>query len=662
MKRFELVSEYTPKGDQIQAVQNICKWIDGGKYAQLILGITGSGKTYTIAQIIAKTQLPALVIAHNKTLAAQLFREFKHFFPENAVEYFVSYYDYFQPEAYVPSSDQYIAKEATINDEIDRMRHSTTRSLFERRDVIIVASVSCIYGLGSPDSYYGLQFQIQKGHSIKRHLVIKKLVSILYERNDIDLRRGTFRVRGDTIEVLPSYEYLSVRIEFFGNEVESIRMTDPLTGVSIREVESVTIYPNSHYVTSPKDLVSATHSIRVELQNQLQIFRSEQKLIEAQRLEERTEYDLEMMELVGYCAGIENYARHLTGREEGTPPPTLIDYLHNNTIVFIDESHATIPQIKAMYNADRGRKDTLVRHGFRLPSALDNRPLKFKEFIDKVHQFVFVSATPADWELELSEGRIAEQIIRPTGLLDPIVEVRSAIGQVDNLIGEIRSCVDRNERILVTTLTKRMAEDLSEYYTELGIRVRYLHSDIDTIERTRTIRALRLGEFDVLIGINLLREGLDLPEVALVAILDADKEGFLRSQTSLIQTIGRCSRNVNGHVLLYADTITTSIRNAIDETERRREIQTEYNRIHGITPESIQNRIHGVLSSVAEADYYTVATDQEDQIDSVPQMESCILQLTEQMTAFARGLEFEKAAEIRDRIKELKHRLLELSV
>jgi excinuclease ABC subunit B len=653
---FELVSPYTPKGDQPRAIDELTEGILRGDRHQVLLGATGTGKTFTVANVIARCGRPALVIAHNKTLAAQLYGEFKELFPKNAVEYFVSYYDYYQPEAYVPSSDTYIEKDALINDEIDRMRHAATHSLLTRNDVIIVASVSCIYGLGTAEAYYGLLQALEVGQEILRDRFLRSLVDIQYERNDLDFHRGTFRVRGDVVEVFPAYEEeRAIRVEFFGDTIEALWEVDPLRGLKLNRLDKVAIFPNSHYVTAPERRKMALDSIREELRERLQELKAQGKLLEHQRLEQRTMFDLEMIEEMGYCNGIENYSRHLSGRKPGEPPPCLIDYFPKDFLLFIDESHQTVPQIGAMYRGDRSRKTTLVDYGFRLPSALDNRPLKFDEFERLVNQAVYISATPADYELTKSQGVVVEQIIRPTGLMDPAVEVRPQASQVDDLLGEIRERVAAGDRVLVTTLTKRMAEDLTEYYTDVGVRVRYLHSDVDTLERTAIIRDLRRGEFDVLVGINLLREGLDIPEVALVAILDADKEGFLRSAVSLIQTIGRAARNVNGRVIMYADTITRSMKAAIDETERRRAVQAEYNRANGITPKSVQKAILD-LSPVEAADYSTVplAAENEDVLLPKEAIAREIEKLTEEMRRAAEDLEFERAAQLRDRIQQLK--------
>lgn len=663
-QKFRLIDTFSPRGDQEAAVTKLVAGLNQGLANQVLLGVTGSGKTYSMALVVERVQRPAIVISHNKTLAAQLYREFKTFFPDNAVEYFVSYYDYYQPEAYVPSQDLYIEKEATINDEIDRMRHSATRALFERRDVIIVASVSCIYGLGSPDFYYSMVINLQEGQQISRKELLRSLVDIQYERNDFDFKRGNFRVRGDVIEILPSNAETAVRVELFGDEIDRIQIIDPLRGTPLERISRVSIFPKSHYVTPEVQLTQAVSTIRQELSERLQYLKTSGKLLEAQRLEQRTMYDLEMLELMGYCQGIENYSRHLTGRKQNDPPPTLMDYLPPDAIVFIDESHVSIPQFRGMYHGDRSRKETLIDYGFRLPSALDNRPLKFEEALTRMHTTIFVSATPSPWELERSNGVIAEQVIRPTGLVDPQIEVKPATGQVDDLLEEIRKRVEQSERVLVTTLTKRMAEDLTEYYREMDVRVTYLHSDIDTLERFKIIRDLRLGKFDVLVGINLLREGLDIPEVSLVAILDADKEGFLRSAVSLIQTIGRCARNLNGKVILYADRMTDSMTTAIQETDRRRLKQLAYNDAHGITPESIKKAIPDPLNSAYESDYYTVPVEDKLLERADLRTETAILEaitvLEKQMFEHAANLEFEQAAEIRDRITVLKHKLLEL--
>jgi excinuclease ABC subunit B len=655
--RFELVSEFQPRGDQPAAIGELFAGIGRGDKHQVLLGVTGSGKTFTIASMIARVNRPALVLAHNKTLAAQLYQEFRGFFPRNAVEYFVSYYDYYQPEAYVPQSDTYIDKEAIINDEIDRLRLSATRSLFERRDVIIVASVSCIYGLGSPEAYYGMLLFVRQGERLDRRDLLAKLVEARYDRNDYELRRGTFRVRGDVVEIVPAYEETGIRIELFGDEVETIASFDPLTGKTLGRLAQVAIYPTSHYVTPRPRLEDALKSIEAELMIEKPKLEREGKLLEAQRLYQRTMFDLEMLREVGHCHGIENYSRHLSGRAPGEPPPTLLDYLAKDTLIIIDESHQSVPQVRGMYHGDRQRKTTLVEYGFRMPSALDNRPLNFEEFEQRLGQVVYVSATPGPYEMQHAGGVVVEQVIRPTGLMDPRVDVRPVKGQVDDLLAEIRLRAARNERVLVTTLTKRMAEDLTEYYHDLGVRVRYLHSDIETLERVRILRDLRKGEFDVLVGINLLREGLDLPEVSLVAILDADKEGFLRSAGSLIQTVGRAARNVEGMAILYADSVTASMKAALDETNRRRAIQETYNREHAITPESIRKNIGELLSSVYEADYAgvpEVAEAPEERYRSLEDLNKEIKVLEKEMRDAAKALEFERAAQIRDRLKGLR--------
>ncbi|PIX24825.1 MAG: excinuclease ABC subunit B [Deltaproteobacteria bacterium CG_4_8_14_3_um_filter_45_9] len=656
MNAFKLVSEFQPKGDQPQAIELLSEGILEEAQHQVLLGVTGSGKTFTMANVIEKVQKPALVISHNKTLAAQLYGEFKELFPENAVEFFVSYYDYYQPEAYIPSTDTYIEKDTQINEDIDKMRHSATRSLLERNDVIIVASVSCIYGLGSPEAYHGMLLYLEKGMTISREEILSKLVEIQYERNDIDFHRGTFRVRGDVIEVFPAHEEnRAIRVELFGDEVDAISEIDPLKGKVIQPLDKVSIYPGSHYVTPPDRLQKAIQSIREELKERVGWFKSQNQLLEAQRLEQRTNFDLEMLQELGYCQGIENYSRHLTGRRAGEPPPILLDYYPKDYLLFIDESHVTIPQLIGMYRGDRSRKETLVEYGFRLPSALDNRPLMFEEFEKRIQQVIYVSATPSEYEMKKSRGKIVEQIIRPTGLGDPLLEVKPAKNQVDDLLGEIQKRVKKKERVLVTTLTKRMAEDLTEYYADLGIRVKYLHSDIDTLDRVEIIRDLRLGEFDVLIGINLLREGLDIPEVSLVAILDADKEGFLRSEKSLIQTFGRAARNVNGQAILYADKMTGSMDQAILETNRRRKIQEAYNRVHQITPQTVKKAVRNILASIYEADYFTIPTvaDVKEGYVPVKEIPTMIQKLKKEMKEAAIRLEFERAAEIRDRIHHL---------
>ena len=663
MNCFKLVSDFEPKGDQPQAIEKLSEGVLKGAPHQVLLGVTGSGKTFTMANVIERVQKPTLVISHNKTLAAQLYGEFKELFPENAVEFFVSYYDYYQPEAYIPSTDTYIEKDTQINEDIDKMRHSATRSLLERNDVIIVASVSCIYGLGSPEAYHGMLLYLEKGMTITREEILSKLVEIQYERNDIDFHRGTFRVRGDVIDVFPVHEeYRAIRVELFGDEVHAISEIDPLKGKLIQSLDKVPIYPGSHYVTFPDRIRIAIKNIQEELKERVKWFKSRDRLLEAQRLEQRTKFDLEMLQELGYCQGIENYSRHLTGRKPGEPPPTLLDYYSKDCLVFIDESHVTIPQLIGMYRGDRSRKATLVEYGFRLPSALDNRPLMFEEFQGRVRQVVYVSATASDYEMKMSKGRIVEQIIRPTGLSDPSLEVKPAKNQVDDLLGEIRKRVQKKERVLVTTLTKRMAEDLTEYYADLGIRVKYLHSDINTLDRVEIIRDLRLGKFDVLIGINLLREGLDLPEVSLVAILDADKEGFLRSEKSLIQTFGRAARNVNGQVILYADKMTGSMDQAILETSRRREIQEEYNRIHEITPQTVKKAIRNILGSIYEADYFTVpaVSDIKEEYVPIKEIAAMIQKLRKEMKEAASRLEFEWAAEIRDRIQRLEEMELKM--
>jgi excinuclease ABC subunit B len=654
--RFRLETDFELRGDQPRAIEQLTEGLDRGDRAQVLLGVTGSGKTFTMAQVLARVNRPALVMAHNKTLAAQLYQEFRRFFPHNAVEFFISYYDYYQPEAYMPATDSYIEKEAIINEEIDRLRLSATRSLFERRDVLIVASVSCIYGLGSPEAYYGLMVPLERGMVMARDALLRSLVEIQYERNDHDFTRGTFRVRGDIVEVYPSYDDVGLRVGFFGDEIDDLVSFDPLTGQDVRRHERTAIYPKSHFVMPRARTKAAVDGIKAELQARLADLEGQGRVLEAQRLHQRTMFDLEMMREIGYCHGIENYSRHLSGREPGEPPPTLLDYLPKDAVVIVDESHQTIPQIRGMYAGDRSRKQVLVDYGFRLPSAMDNRPLNFDEWEARVGQLIHVSATPGPWELQQAGGVIVEQIIRPTGLVDPVIEMRPIKGQVDDLLAEIRTVTAAGERVLVTTLTKRMAEDLSQYYQELGVRVRYLHSDIDTLERVQILRDLRLGTFDVLVGINLLREGLDLPEVSLVAVLDADKEGFLRSAGALIQTIGRAARNVHGRAILYADVVTRSMRQAIDETDRRRAVQEAYNREHGITPASIVKDIDSVLSSVYERDYVTVpkAPDERDQYKTAAALAAGIAGLEREMRAAAANLEFEKAASLRDRLKRLR--------
>jgi excinuclease ABC subunit B len=658
---FHLVVNYQPKGDQATAIEELVRGVRDGEQHQVLLGVTGSGKTFTMAKVIEAIGRPALVMAHNKTLAAQLYHEFKSYFPENAVEYFVSYYDYYQPEAYIPSSDVYIEKEATINDELDKLRLSATRSLFERRDCVIVASVSCIYGLGSPEAYYGMLFMLEKGQKISRNQIVSRLVDILYERNDADFRRGTFRVRGDVIEVYPTYEDHAYRIELWGDQVESLAQIDPLLGQVRQTYARLPIYPKTHYVMSQETRNSAMAGIVTELDWWHKELEKQGKPIEAQRLWQRTMFDLEMMKEIGYCHGIENYSRHFSGRLPGEAPPTLLDYLPHDSLILIDESHQTIPQLHGMYHGDRSRKEVLVAHGFRMPSALDNRPLTFEEFEHRVNQVICVSATPGPYELTKAAGVVVEQIIRPTGLLDPVVEIRPVKGQVDDLLGQIRTRVENNQRVLVTTLTKRMAEDLAEYYSEVGVRCRYLHSEVATLDRMKILRDLRRGEFDVLIGINLLREGLDLPEVSLVAILDADKEGFLRSRGSLIQTMGRAARHVEGRAILYADVMTDSMRQAIGETGRRRRTQEEYNERNGITPQSIIKPIDMSLVAIAEADYVTVPLESDDEVAemTVAQRDRFLGELEERMREAARKFEFEKAAQIRDKIKALRAQSVE---
>ena len=660
--RFEIVSGFKPQGDQPQAIEKLVAGVEAGRRHQVLLGVTGSGKTFTMANVIAGVNRPSLVIAPNKTLAAQLYNEFKELFPKNAVRYFVSYYDYYQPEAYVPSTDTYIEKDASINDEIDKLRHSATKALLERRDTIIVASVSCIYGLGSPEAYFDLMVYLEEGMEIERDRMLRKLVDIHYQRSDYDFHRGTFRVRGDVVEIFPAYEDSSaLRIEFFGDRIEGLVEIDPIRGKAQRRVDKACIYPASHYVTTDKRLKLAIAGIREELQLRLAELRTENKLLEAQRLEQRTMYDLELLDEMGFCPGIENYSRHLTGRNPGDPPPTLLSYFPDDFLLFIDESHVAVPQIGGMYRGDRSRKETLVEFGFRLPSALDNRPLNFEEFESMTHQVIYVSATPADYEIKTSGGITVEQLIRPTGLIDPEVTVRPARSQVDDLLEEIRKRVERKERVLVTTLTKRMAEDLTDYYQDLNVKVRYLHSDIETLERVEIIRELRRGTFDVLVGINLLREGLDLPEVSLVAILDADKEGFLRSERSLIQTIGRAARNVNGSVILYADGVTDSMKRAMDETNRRRHLQAEYNQKHGITPQSVVRSLGAPLVEIYEADYVTVPLAAEKTERYNAKEDSRLIErLKKEMKQAAANLEFERAAELRDRIKRMEERQLGL--
>lgn len=663
MTQFKLVSEFAPRGDQPQAIEKLCQEIEGKRRDTVLLGVTGSGKTFTVANVITKLQRPALILAPNKTLAAQLYSEFKQLFPENAVEYFVSYYDYYQPEAYIPSSDTYIEKDSSINDQIDQMRHSATRSLLSRRDVIIVASVSCIYGLGSPELYREMAIHLEKGLEQRRDEFLLYLVETQYERNDYDFHRGTFRVRGDVIEVFPAFEEShAYRIQFWGDSIEKICKIDPLTGTVTEELESLDIYPGSHYVTPKEMLKKAIRSIQDELRTRLEELKKLNKPIEAQRLESRTYYDIEMLEEMGYCNGIENYSRHLTGRNPGDPPPTLLEYFPTDFLLFIDESHVTVPQVGGMYRGDRARKMTLVEHGFRLPSALDNRPLNFSEFEALINQVVYVSATPGKYETEKSRGHVVEQIIRPTGLMDPEIIIRPARGAVDDLYGEIRKRVEKGQRVLVTTLTKKMSEDLTEYYQKMGVKAVYLHSDIDAIERVEIIRQLRLGTFDVLIGINLLREGLDIPECSLVGILDADKEGFLRSQTSLIQTIGRAARNLDGTVILYADHLTDSINFAVKETERRKKVQSDYNIANGITPASVKKNIQSPLYANENFDYFEIKTSEKRGEIKVSEKDlpKEIEKVEKLMKKAAKALEFEKAAELRDRLTQLKKKQLEL--
>ena len=659
---FKLRTEYQPKGDQPAAIEALVKGLHDGAKDQVLLGITGSGKTFSIASVIQRTQRSTLVLAHNKTLAAQLYQEFRSLFPENAVEYFVSYYDYYQPEAYVPAADVYIENEAIVNEEIDRLRMSATRALFERKDVIVVASVSCIYGLGDPDAYYGLLFFVEPGMRMSRDVLLQRLVEVQYERSDINFQRGSFRVRGDVVEIYPSYQDQAYRIELWGDEIDSISTIDPLLGEVIeKHTDRVPIYPKTHYVMSRPTIKRAIKTIKEELEWWEPKLINEGKLVEAQRLHQRTMFDLEMIKEMGFCRGIENYSRHLTGKKTGEPPPTLLDYLPRDTLMVIDESHQSVPQVRGMFEGDQSRKRTLVEYGFRLPSALDNRPLNFKEFEARIGQTIYVSATPGPYELTKVSGEVVEQIIRPTGLMDPVVEVQPVKGQIDHLLEECRQRAEKHERVLVTTLTKRMAEDLTEYFTEVGVRVRYLHSDIETLERIKILRDLRRGEFDVLVGINLLREGLDLPEVSLVAILDADKEGFLRSEQSLIQTIGRAARNSEGKAILYADRITDSMKRAIDETNRRRAIQADYNSEHGITPTTIVKPIEATLITASEADYFKLPSELEDIEDYSPaKIEATIARLEVEMRGAAKRFEFEKAAELRDRIKVLRDRELQV--
>ena len=653
---FQLVTDYKPRGDQGRAIDELLTGIESGEKHQVLLGVTGSGKTFTVAKIIEQLNRPALVLAHNKTLAAQLFHEFKQFFPNNAVEYFVSYYDYYQPEAYIPAGDLYIEKEATINEELDKLRLSATRSLFERRDAIIVASVSCIYGLGSPEAYYGMLLLLEKGQRLRRDDITRRLVEILYERNDADFRRGTFRVRGDVIEVFPTYDENAYRIELFGDEIDSLSQIDPLFGTVRQKYARLPIYPKSHYVVQPERKKTAIDSILEELAVWEKELENQGRMVESQRVHQRTRFDLEMIKSVGYCHGIENYSRHFSGRLPGEPPPTLLDYFPRDYLLFVDESHVTVPQLHGMWHGDRSRKQNLVDYGFRLPSAMDNRPLKFEEFEARTNQIVYVSATPGPYELTKSAGVVVEQIIRPTGLVDPEVEIRPVRGQIDDLLAEIRDRAQKNERVLVTTLTKRMAEDLAGYYSEVGVRCRYMHSEIETLERVKLLRDLRKGEYDVLIGINLLREGLDLPEVSLVAILDADKEGFLRSAGSLIQTMGRAARHVNGRAILYADTITDSMRQATGETDRRRAVQRAYNEEHGIVPQSIIRHIDMSLAKILQAEYADIAEEVETmpEFQSQADLDAYIAKLETDMREAAKKFEFEKAAKLRDSIKELR--------
>jgi excinuclease ABC subunit B len=653
---FQLVSDYKPRGDQGRAIEELLNGIHSGEKHQVLLGVTGSGKTFTVAKMIEHLNRPALVLAHNKTLAAQLFHEFKQFFPHNAVEYFVSYYDYYQPEAYIPAGDLYIEKEATINEELDKLRLSATRSLFERRDCIIVASVSCIYGLGSPEAYFGMLMLLEKGQRIRRDDITRRLVEILYERNDADFRRGTFRVRGDVIEVFPTYDENAYRIELFGDEIDSLSQIDPLFGTVKQKFARLPIYPKSHYVVQPERKKTAIETILEELGWWEKELENQGRMVESQRVHQRTRFDLEMIKSVGYCHGIENYSRHFSGRLPGEPPPTLLDYFPRDFLLFIDESHVTVPQLHGMWHGDRSRKQNLVDYGFRLPSAMDNRPLKFEEFEARTNQIVYVSATPGPYELTKAAGVVVEQIIRPTGLIDPEVEIRPVRGQIDDLLAEIRDRAQKNERVLVTTLTKRMAEDLAGYYSEVGVRCRYMHSEIETLERVKLLRDLRKGEYDVLIGINLLREGLDLPEVSLVAILDADKEGFLRSAGSLIQTMGRAARHLSGRAILYADKMTDSMKQAIGETDRRRTVQRAYNEEHGITPQSIISHIDMSLAKILQAEYADLAEEAEEmpEFQSQQDLDTYIGKLESDMREAAKKFEFEKAAKLRDTIKELR--------
>ena len=656
---FELVTPYKPKGDQPRAIEELVAGVEAGEKHQVLLGVTGSGKTFTMAKVIEQLNRPALILAHNKTLAAQLYHEFKQFFPRNAVEYFVSYYDYYQPEAYIPAGDLYIEKEATVNEELDKLRLAATRSLFERRDVVIVSSVSCIYGLGSPEAYYGMLMLLEKGQQISRKDVIRRLVEILYERNDVDFRRGTFRVRGDVIEVFPTYDENAYRIEMFGDEIDSLAQIDPLFGTVKQKYSRLSIYPKTHYVVQPERKDLAIDTISTEMNEWVTRLESEGRMVEAQRIHQRTRYDLEMIKSMGYCHGIENYSRHFSGRLPGEAPPTLLDYFPKDFLLFIDESHVTIPQVHGMWHGDRSRKANLVEYGFRLPSAMDNRPLTFDEFENRVHQAIYVSATPGPWELTQAAGVVVEQVIRPTGLIDPAIEIRPVKGQIDDLLAEIRDRAERGERVLVTTLTKRMSEDLANYYTEVGVRCRYMHSEIETLERVKLLASLRKGEYDVLIGINLLREGLDLPEVSLVAILDADKEGFLRSAGSLIQTIGRAARHVKGKAILYADKMTDSMQRAISETDRRRVKQKAYNEEHGITPQSVVSAIEMGLAEILKAEYGEVSEEETaamPEFKTQAELDAHIARLEDEMREAAKKFEFEKAAKLRDSIKELREK------
>ena len=654
-----MVTNYKPRGDQPHAIDELVSGLNAGEKHQVLLGVTGSGKTFTMAKVIEQANRPALILAHNKTLAAQLYHEFKQFFPGNAVEYFVSYYDYYQPEAYIPAGDLYIEKEATINEELDKLRLSATRALFERRDAIIVSSVSCIYGLGSPEAYYGMLLLLEKGQRIARKDITRRLVEILYERNDTDFRRGTFRVRGDVIEVFPTYDENAYRIELFGDEIESLSQIDPLFGTVKQKYSRLPIYPKSHYVVQPERKAEAIESILAELNEWVAKLEGEGRMVEAQRVHQRTRFDLEMIKSMGYCHGIENYSRHFSGRLPGEPPPTLLDYFPRDFLLFVDESHATIPQVHGMWHGDRSRKQTLIEYGFRLPSAMDNRPLKFEEFENRTYQTVYVSATPGPYELTRASGVVVEQVIRPTGLVDPVAEIRPVKGQIDDLLAEIRDRAKKGERVLVTTLTKRMAEDLAGYYTEVGVRCRYMHSEIETLERVKLLAGLRKGEFDVLIGINLLREGLDLPEVSLVAILDADKEGFLRSSGSLIQTMGRAARHLEGKAILYADYMTDSMRRALDETNRRRAIQTAYNEENGIVPQSVISKVDMGLAQILKAEYGEVEAEvspEAPEFASQEELDAYIAKLEGEMRESARKFEFERAAKLRDSIKELREK------